>query len=696
MNLGTGRKQPRARLDRPFTLSRVVALGMIAVLVGALSYVRFAPGPATVAVPAGAKVGDLIVEPCEYAGESGSVPAECGTLVVSERPQYPSSRLIALPVIRVRSVSENPKEPVFFLTGGPGQSNMGFALADRYTAERDFVIVGYRGIDGSVRLDCPELDSATKQSTDMLSDDYFRAYADGYRSCADRLTGEGFDPASYGLVQQVDDMETARTALGYERINLLSDSAGTRTAMIYAWRHPEVISRSVMVAVNPPGGFLWYADLTDEQIRRFARLCAADDACRTRTDDLAETMASVADDVPDRWLFLPIKEGNVRAIALFGLMDTAETGPATAPVMFDAWLSAAEGDASGLWLSSILTDVMFPELFVWGQRASAAMLDAQAAREYFSNGAGDLSNLGRAATAPGWGGGRMLDAWPPAPDEEEYRRVQPTEVETLLINGDLDVATPPQLATRDLLPYLANGQEVVLEGFGHVNDVFGLQPDASTRLINSFFDTGRPDTSLFEPQQVSFTPERTFGTMAKTILGVLLALATLTLLSLLVMALRVRRRGSIGTKSSAVLRSVYAVVLGLGGWCLGTLIVLTTMPAVRIDNELVAVLSVGVPVALGVYLAWVDRARPVRSRRIGLLAAAGGAFVGAWLGYNAADGFISLATGVAGAVGGANLTLILHDMWRTRSPATPPEPARPGGTPATTLEPSPAGSTGSR
>lgn len=693
MNL-VGRKQPGERLDRPFTWSRVVALGVIALLVGALSYVRFAPDPDTVAVPAGAKVGDLVLEPCEYAGESGSVPAECGTLVVAERPQDLSAPLIALPVIRVRSVSENPKEPVFFLTGGPGQSNMDFALAERYTAERDFVIVGYRGIDGSVRLDCPELDSATKQSTDMLSDAYFRAYGDGYRSCADRLTGEGFDPASYGLVQQVEDMETARVALGYQRINLLSESAGTRTAMIYAWRHPEVISRSVMVAVNPPGGFLWYADLTDEQIRRFARLCAANDACRARTDDLAATVARVADDVPERWLFLPIKEGNVRAIALFGLMDTAETGPATAPVMFDAWLSAAEGDASGLWLSSVLMDVMFPDLFVRGQSASAGMLDAQAAREYFHNGPGDLSNLGRAATAPGWGGGTMLDAWPPAPDEEEYRRVQPTEVATLLVSGELDVATPPQLATRDLLPYLANGEEVVLEGFGHVNDIFGLQPEASTRLINSFFDTGRPDTSLFKPQQVSFTPERTFGAMAKTILGVLLTLAALTVLSLVGMALRVRKRGSIGPKSSAVLRSVYAVVLGLGGWCLGALIVLATMPAVRIDNQLAAVLSVGVPVTLGVYLAWVDLARPARSRRLGLLVAAAGAFIGAWLGYNAADGFISLATGVAGAVSGANLTLILHDMWRTRSPATPSQPTTPDGTSAP--EPSPAGATGSR
>jgi hypothetical protein len=30
-----------------------------------------------------------------------------------------------------------------------------FQFASRYTDDRDFVLVGYRGVDGSVRLDCP-------------------------------------------------------------------------------------------------------------------------------------------------------------------------------------------------------------------------------------------------------------------------------------------------------------------------------------------------------------------------------------------------------------------------------------------------------------------------------------------------------------------------------------------------------------
>src|SRR5215203_1370835 len=326
--------EPRTRV---FTPMRAVALALIAVLVAGLVYVRFAPGAGPVAVPEGARAGELFLEPCEYAGENGSYPADCGTLVVPETRADPASRLIALPVTRIRATSDDPKEPVFFLTGGPGQSNMDFKLANRYTEDRDFVFVGYRGIDGSVRLDCPEVESALKRSTDVLSEEFFRAYGEGYRSCADRLTGEGVDLASYGLVQQIDDLETARVALGYDQINLLSESAATRTAMIYGWRYPESIHRSAMVAVNPPGNFLLDADTTDEQIGRYAALCADDDSCRARTDDLAATMRRTVADMPGRWLFLPIKDANVRVVSMFGLLDsTAAASPTPAPMTLDA------------------------------------------------------------------------------------------------------------------------------------------------------------------------------------------------------------------------------------------------------------------------------------------------------------------------------------------------------------------------
>jgi hypothetical protein len=194
-----------------------------------------------------------------------------------------------------------------------------------------------------------------------------------------------------------------------------------------------------------------------------------------------------------------------------------------------------------------------------------------------------------------------------------------------LVGGELDFSTPPQTMTKELLPYLPNGQQVVLPGIGHTGTFFAVQPEASSRLINTFFDNGKVDDSLYHPETVDFTPAHGFGQIAKVFLGLALALATLTVLSLLCMAWWVHKRGGFGTKASTVLRSLYPIILGPGGWLLGMLIVLATGPSVPIDDELLVALSIGVPVGLGIYLAWVHRDWSAQSKGVGLAAAVAGA-----------------------------------------------------------------------
>jgi hypothetical protein len=442
--------------------------------------------------------------------------------------------------------------------------------------------------------------------------------------------------------------------------------------MIYSWRYPKSIHRSVMIAVNPPGHFLWDAETTGEQVRRYAALCAEDESCRSRTPDLAASLRSAYEDVPERWWFLPIKEGNVRAGAFWGLMHaTGEGGgPLTAPMTIDTLLSAENGDGSGAWFLSVLAQMAFPSEQVWGDVAAVGRTDAAYARRFFASRLDRGSVIGAPGTELIWAGGRLVDAWPASPDENEYARVRDSRVETLLVGGNLDFATPPQWTTRDLLPHLPNGREVVLRDLGHSGDFWTYQPEASTRLVNAFLDSGRVDTSLYRRNRVDFTPSVGYGTIAQIVLGVMLGVAALTVLSLLWMALRVRWRGAFGRKTAATLRSLYALLLGLGGWFLGALIVLTTMPTVPLDDELLAALSVGVPVGLGIYLSWVNRDWSARTKAMGFTAALAGALVGAWLGFNAAEGFFALLTTIPGAVVGGNLTLLALDIvWDRKARA---------------------------
>jgi pimeloyl-ACP methyl ester carboxylesterase len=653
----------RERTSRVITPGRIVALVLIAAAVAGLAYLRFGPDTDSVSVPAGAKAGDLILEPCDYATEDGRYAADCGTLVVPENRADPRSRLIALPVTRIRARSGNPAEPIFRLQGGPGITNMKFSQASRFSERRDVVLVGYRGMNGSSVLDCPEVESALKRSTDFQGERSFRERSDAFRACADRLSADGVDLAGYSLPQRVDDLEAARKALGYGRIDLLSESLGTRIAMIYSWRYPRSIHRSVMLAVNPPGHFVWDEKTTDEQIGRYAALCANDSTCRSRTPDLAASLRLASRNIPDRWWFLPIKEGHVKAAAFFGLMNatTDGAGPLAAPWTIDTLLSAGQGDGSGAWFLSLMAQIAFPSEQLWGDVAAAARIDAARARRLYAAGSGG-SIIGRPGTDLIWAGGGLVDAWPANPDENQYTRVRDSNVETLLIGGELDFATPPQWATRELLPHLPNGREVVLANIGHSDDFWTYQTDAGSRLINTFFDNGRVDRSLYTPTSVDFTPAFSHGAVAKIVLGVMLGLAALVVLTLLWMALRLRRRGAYGRKASATVRSLYPIVLGLGGWFLGVLIVLTTMPSIPLDDELLAALSIGGPIGLGIYFAWVNRDWSARTKTTGFAAAAVGALIGARLGFHASEGLLAVMTTIVGAAAGGNLALLALDI----------------------------------
>src|SRR5262245_46462617 len=101
-----------ARSTTAFNPFRVVALALLALATPGLAYVHFASGDAPVRVPSGAHAGQLTLHPCRYGTTDGSYPADCGTLVVRENRHDPDSRLIALPVTRVRARSATPGAPM--------------------------------------------------------------------------------------------------------------------------------------------------------------------------------------------------------------------------------------------------------------------------------------------------------------------------------------------------------------------------------------------------------------------------------------------------------------------------------------------------------------------------------------------------------------------------------------------------------
>jgi pimeloyl-ACP methyl ester carboxylesterase len=654
--------------SRSFTWARIVALLVTIVLLTGLTYLRVSSSPETVSVSQGAHAGQLTMHPCTYPTENGAYRADCGTLVVPEDRADPRSRLIALPVTRILARSSHPLAPIFHLNGGPGITNMTFPQANRLAAQHDVVMVGYRGVDGSSVLNCPEVTAALGKSADFLGKASLSAYSQAFASCAQRLERSGVDLAGYTLAEQADDIEAARVALGYQRIDLLSESAGTRLGMIYSWMYPNSVDRSVMIGVNPPGNFVYSGAEIDQGIERYSALCAQQPACRARTGNLAASMQQTAAHMPSRWYFLPIKPGNVLVGTFLGLTEsTSEASPLSGPMTLDSWISAAQGDPSGLWLLSEMAGLILPTSFVWGEFASVGTADAQPAERYFSSGADRGSIIGNPLAEFLWGAGGLVHAWPANPGENQYTSVRNSNVPTLLIGGTLDFETPAQNATKELLPHLPNGHQVILSGLGHVDDFWPYEPSASTQLLTTFYDTGQVDTSRYTPNKVSFTPPTAQTSIAKDILGTVIGVVVLAALWLLWVARRVRKHGAAGRKTSVATRTIVPVVLGLGGWFGAALVVLTLWPALSLSSELLGILAISGPIALGLYLAWTHRDRDRAAKSLGLLAATAGALLGGWLGFTATSGLFAIVTTTIGAAAAGNLALVAVSLVRERS-----------------------------
>jgi pimeloyl-ACP methyl ester carboxylesterase len=447
--------------------------------------------------------------------------AEHGTITVSENRSKATSRRIHLPFIRVHSPSQQPQEPIFVLNGGPGGSNMrwDWGIMWYLLPEHDIVAVGYRGVDGSATLDCPEVGQALQGNGDPLSEESMHTIGRAWSASANRLTAQGIDLDGYTMLEVIEDNEAVRTALGYERINVLSGSYGTRVAYLYGLKHPESIHRSAMIAVNPPGRCVWDPRMIDAQLKRYSVLWSRDSIMSLKSPDLYASMRTVLTGMPRTWLMVPIHAGKVKAVTFALLFHRA-----TAAMVFDAYVAAEHGDPSGLALMSLAYDYVIPHMSTWGEMASKAVsADFDSTRDYCLDMEPPDMPLGSPMSKLLWGPLRY-GRWPTKQLPEEFRKVRPSGVHTLLVSGSVDFSTPPEFATNELLPYLTHGRQIILSECGHVDDVLHVNPESTRRILAGFYDAGVPDTSMNTYVPMDFSVRWRFPLLAKIALGVVLSL----------------------------------------------------------------------------------------------------------------------------------------------------------------------------
>jgi len=207
---------------------------------------------------------------------------------------------------------------------------------------------------------------------------------------------------------------------------------------------------------------------------------------------------------------------------------------------YEIYMAAEGGDPSGLALMSLMYDMMIPTYMTWGELAiKGVTADYDPARDYLNEMNPTGSILGAPMSEFIWSGVQTME-WPITQIPVELRQVQSSDVETLLVSGNIDATTPAQWATDELLPSLSNGNQVILSEFGHTDDVWNLQPEATEHLLSTFYNTGVVDDSLFAYQPMDFYVGLGFPLMAKIIVAVILLV--IVLLALLVRFILRRRK----------------------------------------------------------------------------------------------------------------------------------------------------------
>ena len=190
---------------------------------------------------------------------------ECGYVIAPESHNAFDGDIIALATVIVRSPNPDAaSDPVVFLSGGPGQAATPFApaaglLFERVLSNRDVIFFDQRGTGFSQPgLFCPPL-----QVDSLLGKIPVGAFQESERPeiidlqvelltlCGQAYQEAGVDLTKYNTPENAADIEDLRLALGYEQLNLVGGSYGTRLALEAMRFRPATIRSAVLDLLAP-------------------------------------------------------------------------------------------------------------------------------------------------------------------------------------------------------------------------------------------------------------------------------------------------------------------------------------------------------------------------------------------------------------------------------------------------------------
>lgn len=438
-----------------------------------------------------AQPASLRLDDCrlESAAGAGSASARCGWLTVPLNRDAPQGEQLKLhvaviPALRLRAA----RDPLFVLSGGPGQAAGDFYLSispalARVRRDRDIVLIDQRGTGRSNRLDCAfpdESEFATVGPEDL------EAQA---RACLAALAS---DPRYYTTSIAVRDLDEVRSALGYEQLNLYAISYGTRVAQHYIRRYPDRVRSAILDGAVPtdlalgPDAALAAQRALDALFRR----CAQDAHCAKSFPKLAEQFAALQAQLEKAPLQLQIPDpiDSQPATTLFGLAQLSaavrllsysdETASVLPLLIHEAnSLQRPQSMASQYLMIKHSADMQI----AYGMHF--AVLCSEDAPRWQEQTVADAT-LRQTYMGPAFmmGVAAICGAWPRGPVDADFNAPLSSTVPALILSGSNDPVTPQQYGERALKGF-AKARHLVLADQGHGQLANGCMPRVLARFI---------------------------------------------------------------------------------------------------------------------------------------------------------------------------------------------------------------------
>jgi pimeloyl-ACP methyl ester carboxylesterase len=394
------------------------------------------------------------------AGAVESRDVECGYLAVPERYGQPEGPTIELAVAIIKSHAANPApDPLVMLQGGPGGSTIdtyaSLLLSQRpLQIDRDIVLFDQRGtLYSQPNLQCHEtFDLLIRTIDKRLSDEEEQQQSlAAITACHDRLVRQGIDLADYDSVENADDVESLRVALGYSTINLYGVSYGTLLALHVMQQHPDALRSVILDAVVPPQiNFIEHVPQSQERaFDELFRACAADVACNAAYPKLDQVFFQLVDawnkkpvripltDPQTNTTYQAVFDGDMLIDATFQMVYATSLIPALPKMIYDA------RDGTYTFLSYVYPILLFDRTFSEGMYYSvlcAEDADFNPADVPLEGVRPELAKDARQSAQS------FLDTcqrWHVPPLEPIVDAPVTSNIPTLVLNGRFDPITPP-------------------------------------------------------------------------------------------------------------------------------------------------------------------------------------------------------------------------------------------------------------